>query len=952
MSHRRSLRSLSWLLVPGSLSLLTGCGDNVVNGAGACGAGLLPGDLVITEFLANPAGADNEAGFEWLEVYNTTDSELDLRGLLLSRTEQDTTNAKLHEVSRSWVVPGQSYAVAGALLDDELELVPHIDYGYADGLGDMKNSDGRLVIACDGEVVDEVVYQEPPTDGRSRGFSGAVAPDALVNDDLSQWCDASTPFDADNLGTPGERNDVCLGGTGPISCFDPALGDFREAVAPAPGSLVITEIMTDPAAVDDADGEWFEIYAITSFDLNGVAMGKDPGLDDAEPFALNDCVPVEADTRLVFAHSDDEAVNGGLPQVDALFDFSLNQDNGRVVLSFQGTLLDVLPYGNTGPGVAVNVDPDFRTPELNDELGFSCAAIEPYGNGDLGTPGSPNTDCEVTPPAGQCFDGTTIRYIEPPSAVGDLVITEILQNPEASDEEATGEWFEIRANAAFDLQGLPVGRTDNDDLDPVLTRGGQCTPLTPGDHVVVAKEFDPVLNGGLPQVDGTFGFSVPNSGERGLWAGGTRDAPLDVITWTTSSAGAATSLDPEATDPVSNDDPANFCIATAPYGDGDLGTPGAPNPACGGTPGGTCSDGGADRALVSPGPGDLVITEIMPNPDAVPDADGEWIEILALAPVDLNGLNIGDDPSDGSPARLAPGGACLALTAGERAVVAKTADPMLNGGLMDVIVPEAGSISLGNTGDHTLAVWLGGGEAIDSVAWSGSSAGAAWSIDPDAEDPLDNDDPDNWCLASTPYGAGDLGTPGEQGPACGGGMAGDGMCLDGGVPRAIVLPQPGELVINEWMPNPDVVSDTDGEWFEVYVGADVDLNGLELSRITGGLFVLSATLSSSDCISVASGTHLVFARDVDPGVNGGLPAADVTFGFSLNNSSSGLAVGVEGVHLDEVTWASSTAGAATKVDPGAQTTAGNDDPGNLCPATTPYGPGDNAGTPGAMNPPC
>ena len=78
----------------------------------------------------------------------------------------------------------------------------------------------------------------------------------------------------------------------------------------------------------------------------------------------------------------------------------------------------------------------------------------------------------------------------------------------------------------------------------------------------------------------------------------------------------------------------------------------------------------------------------------------------------------------------------------------------------------------------------------------------------------------------------------------------------------------------------------------------------------------------------------------------------IAFGFSLNNTSSGLAVGLEGMHLDEVTWAGSTAGAATKLDPGAQTPAGNDVPGNLCDATSPYGPGDNAGTPGAMNPPC
>lgn len=35
-----------------------------------------------------------------------------------------------------------------------------------------------------------------------------------------------------------------------------------------------------------------------------------------------------------------------------------------------------------------------------------------------------------------------------------------------------------------------------------------------------------------------------------------------------------------------------------------------------------------------------------------------------------------------------------------------------------------------------------------------------------ALDHLDNDDPSNWCLQVTTYGAGDLGTPGAANDAC------------------------------------------------------------------------------------------------------------------------------------------------------------------------------------------
>ena len=157
---------------------------------------------------------------------------------------------------------------------------------------------------------------------------------------------------------------------------------------------------------------------------------------------------------------------------------------------------------------------------------------------------------------------------------------------------------------------------------------------------------------------------------------------------------------------------------------------------------------------------------------------------------------------------------------------------------------------------------------------------------------------------------------------------------------------------NTRMPNPSG-TDTDSEWFEVYVDAAVDLNELQLSRYTlaSGVFTVEATLSSPSCIEVPAGSYVLFARDLDPLQNGGLPPVDHPFSFSLNNSDAGLAVGVADVHLDEVLYSASTDGSATQLEPGTLTPAGNDVPGNLCPATDPYGAGGN-GTPGAANPDC
>lgn len=938
----RLLRAKPCLLLPWALAFLPACRDPAPDAGGACEAGLLPGDLVITEIMANPAGADS--GREWFEIYNAGPEEVDLQGVLLVHSREDGTDAKLHRIGRSWMLPADDYGVAGAVLDEEdvLALLPHVDYGYAEVLGDMRNTAGRLAVACDDDVIDDAIYLEA-SEAASRGYTGDRTPDAAGNDDLNLWCDASTALDDESLGTPGEPNDICIGTGGPISCVEG--GVLREARAPMLGDVVLAELLANPEASEEGDGEWLELYVGADIDLNGLALGTDPTGLEASPVASNDCVPVAAGTRLVFAASDDPALNGGLPRVDQALPISLRNSDGVVAVSYAGQVLDVLTYGTAPTGAALNLDPDFHTPEDNDDPRYLCPATTPFGAGDLGTPGEANVDCDIPAPEGQCLgqDGTFRDIVAP--GPGDLAVTEVMANPEAAAEEGESEWLELRALATFDLNGVHLGTVEGEIRDTI--EAAACLSLQAGEHAVVAREADPALNGGLPQVDATFAFSLVNS-DGMLWVG-TDQATLDLVTWASVPAGAARSVDPSAADPQANDDEAAWCPAIDAYGDGDLGTPGADNPSCGTVPTGTCLDGAARRAVVVPQAGDLVITEWMPDPSATTDAEGEWLELLATADVDLNGLQLANDPAL-TDAALPSGGDCLAVAAGERVIVARQADPALNGGLPPVI----GTFGFGltNTGG---ALHIGmGGVTLDAVTWATSTPGAAWSVDPSSEDPAANDDPGNACAATTPYGAGDLGSPGAQGPACGGGMTGDGMCLDGGVPRAIVYPTAGELVLTEWMPNPEVVSDTNGEWFELYVGAAVDLNELQLSRYVdaAGAFQLESTLASPDCLSVPAGSYVVFARSLDPLVNGGLPVADFAFAFSLTQTNGGLAVGVADVHLDEVQWTSSTAAASTSLDPSAQTPAGNDDPGYLCPATTPYGPGDNDGTPGAENPAC
>jgi hypothetical protein len=275
--------------------------------------------------------------------------------------------------------------------------------------------------------------------------------------------------------------------------------------------------------------------------------------------------------------------------------------------------------------------------------------------------------------------------------------------------------------------------------------------------VVFARSADAVANGGLPQVDRTFGFGLTNSSS-GVFIG-VAGTVLDAVTWTSAMAGWATAVDPGKATPSDNDDLANWCDATVPYGAGDLGTPGAVNGAC--VIAGTCQDGAVARAPVPPVAGDLVITELMANPNVVTDTDGEWFEILATRDVDLNGLELGRTPPTVDVTVNAT--TCLRVTAGSHVLLARNADMLQNGGLPTV--DHVVSISLVNTNGSLFAGHAGA--VLDQVTWTNVTAGASTSLDPDFSNPTDNDLPTSFCPGAAPYGTGtNLGSPRAANPQC------------------------------------------------------------------------------------------------------------------------------------------------------------------------------------------
>lgn len=506
-----------------------GCGNSSGNGSGECASDMVAGDLVITEIMANPDGQDD--GNEWFEIYNTTAAPIDLTGLSLVASKDDGSGEQVHNMRQTTIASGQ-YLVVGGVLE---EFKPgHVDYGYANDLT-LRNSNGRLALRCGDTLIDEASYVEV-TSGASLELDGSQAPDALRNDELSNFCDAKVAYDQTNLGTPQEPNDFCVI-VAPGTCND-ANGE-RDTVQPAVGDVAITEIMPNAAGAD-GDKEWFEVVALADFDLNGLNAGTEPGNPRASVDSP-DCIPVKAGDRILWAQSDDPAVNGGLPAPDAIFGFTLKNGttttgDGQLVIGIGDQTLDAVTWTDSGDGVALNLDPGKEDPTANDTAANFCAATASYGDeGNLGTPRAENTFCVA---AGQCVDPDTgmPRDVVKPGA-GELKITEWMANPTViSDPD--GEWFEVQFLAAADLNGVEVGSDMGTVANTVVS--SDCIPIGVGKYAVFAHNTNMMQNGGVA-AQAESGFQLVNGGDR-IFVGidGTE---LDSVTYVSSTDGHATQVD-------------------------------------------------------------------------------------------------------------------------------------------------------------------------------------------------------------------------------------------------------------------------------------------------------------------------------------------------------------------------------------------------------------------------
>lgn len=387
-----------------------------------CEAGAFDGLVVISELVADPAGADTAEG-ELVELFGASD--LDLFGLSLEIVDSDGEAVSL---ALTGSTDGDGFYVLGG---------PDPDQPLR---GSLPNTDRALRLAdCAGEVVDAVAYGG---DGASafgegtalEGGNHARCPGAEDTDDNA------TDFEPTTGGSPGAENDTFVD---PLACEACTPGSFD-------GLVIISELVADPPGTDTAETEFVELAGPAGLPLGGLTLALVNGTNgDTVRVPLTGSVG--GDGRYTLGGPDpDQALPGSLqngPDAIQLVDCG---DGVVDALAYGGDL--AAEYGEGEAALAKNLA---RCPDAEDGDDNASDFHEVLE----GTPGAENGGFVDVFACSECpvgaFDGR-------------VVINEII-----ASGDAEREMVELLGPPSTPLTGLQLVFVNGSNLEPYMT-----VPLT------------------------------------------------------------------------------------------------------------------------------------------------------------------------------------------------------------------------------------------------------------------------------------------------------------------------------------------------------------------------------------------------------------------------------------------------------------------------------------------
>ena len=186
------------------------------------------GDIIFTEFMANPCAFTEAAAKctvldddgEWIEIYNTTDTDIDINGWLL---QESNDNPHIVTDGVSVIVPAGDYAVLTKHCSSEENggIEPDycypgdVDGGFVNPTIVLNNGKDKVELVWNDLIIDTLDYDDTKGWFHDEAISTQLHIDKLDgvdNNDGANWCGASatsTYGPGGDVGTPGAENTGC-----------------------------------------------------------------------------------------------------------------------------------------------------------------------------------------------------------------------------------------------------------------------------------------------------------------------------------------------------------------------------------------------------------------------------------------------------------------------------------------------------------------------------------------------------------------------------------------------------------------------------------------------------------------------------------------------------------------------------------------------------------------------
>lgn len=166
-----------------------------------------PGVVLITEIMKNPSMTDDTMG-EWIELYNTTDTAIDLNGWTIRDGGND--NHVITAAAPLMIQP-HGFFVLGRNGQPSTNGGLSVDYVYTNF--NLSNKDDEiLLVSADNQEVDRVAYDDGVSFPDEVGSSLSLDPkyfELEANDSGEAWCDGAEAYGLGDFGTPGAMNPSC-----------------------------------------------------------------------------------------------------------------------------------------------------------------------------------------------------------------------------------------------------------------------------------------------------------------------------------------------------------------------------------------------------------------------------------------------------------------------------------------------------------------------------------------------------------------------------------------------------------------------------------------------------------------------------------------------------------------------------------------------------------------------